>query len=286
MAETLQLDLDDVRIATLVDGQGPLLLCAHGFPDGPRSFRHQVGPLVAAGFRVACPAMRGYAPSSEARSGRYDAAALGRDLVGIADRLSPGQPVRLVGHDWGAVAAYAATALAPSRFSQVVTLAVPHPRTVLKKLFTPQQARRSWYLFMFQVPGLAERRLAQHDLQLIDQLWRDWSPSYTPDPIELAQIKDGIRSRIGPVLGYYRALFQAQALLGEARRLLLSRTPVPALYLHGEEDGCFGVDSTLGTEADFAAGIEVQRIAGAGHFLHLEKPERVNPLLLRFLCAR
>lgn len=283
MIETLQIDLGDVQITTLLAGAGPLVLCAHGFPDGPRSFRAQLGPLVAAGYRVACPAMRGYAPSSVSRSGTYDPAALGRDLVGLADALSPGQPVRLVGHDWGAVAAYAATALSPGRFSHLVTMAVPHLRPALKNALTRRQAQRSWYMGLFQLPLLAERRLAADNLALIDRLWRDWSPGYTPDPIELAQVKAGIRDRIGPVLAPYRASFRPQTLLNENRRLLLARTQVPALHLHGQDDGCIGVEITEGMESAFTAGLEVHRLAGVGHFLHLEQPATINSLILRFL---
>lgn len=284
MTETLQIDLGDVRLTTSVYGEGPLVLCAHGFPDGPRSYRRQIDPLVAAGYRVACPAMRGYAPSSESASRRYDAGALGSDLVGIADRLSPEQPVRLVGHDWGAIAAYAASALAPTRFSHLVTMAIPHFRGTAQKVLTPRQARRSWYIGMFQLPAIAERRLAAADLALIDRLWRDWSPGYRVDPVETAAIKDGIRDRLGPVLAYYRALFRPRSVLGESRRLLFARTQVPALYLHGQDDGCMGVEVAAGTEAHYAAGVEVHRIAGVGHFLHLEQPEIVNSLLLRFLA--
>lgn len=284
MTETLQIDLGDVRLATQLHGAGPLVLCAHGFPDGPRSFRRQIDPLVAAGYRVACPALRGYAPSSESASRRYDPESLGRDLVGLADSLSPGQPVRLVGHDWGAIAAYAATAIAPERFSHLVTMAVPHARSLMKNVLTLRQAQRSWYIGMFQLPIFAERRLAASDLALIDRLWRDWSPGYTPDPVELAQVKDGIRDRIDSVIGYYRALLRPQALLGTSRRLLFARTQVPALYLHGQNDGCMGIELTAGMESDFTAGVELQRIAGVGHFLHLEQPEIINSLLLRFLA--
>lgn len=283
MDPTRSIDLGDVTLSTLTWGEGPLVLCAHGFPDGPRSFREQVEPLVAAGFQVASPAMRGYWPSSEAISRRYDPVSLARDLIGIADELSPREPVRLVGHDWGAVAAYAATALAPERFSHVVTLSVPHARTLSKRALDAQQARRSWYMGMFQLPFIAERRLAKDDLALVDRLWRDWSPGYSIDPAEMARIKEGIRPRIKAVIGYYRAAFSVRAFVGDSRKLLFSKTRVPALYLHGEDDGCIGVKTTIGMEADFSAGVEIHRIAGAGHFLHLERPDVINPLLLSFL---
>jgi pimeloyl-ACP methyl ester carboxylesterase len=283
MYATQSIELDDVALSCLVAGYGPLVLCAHGFPDDARTFRHQVKPLVDRGFRVVCPTMRGYAPSSVARSGRYDAELLGRDLLALADRLSPNAHVRLIGHDWGAIAAYAATALAPERFSHVVTIAVPHIRSVAPRLLSPAQARRSWYIGMFQLRTIAEMRLAENDLALIDRLWRDWSPSYVASKEDLDLIKAGIATRMPEVLGYYRAFFSRSSFLGASRRLLFTKTSVPALYLHGEEDGCMGVELTRNMERHFTRGVSVQRIAGAGHFVHLEKPDVVNALLLDFL---
>lgn len=260
-------------------GDGPLVLCAHGFPDCERSFREQLGPLTDAGYRVAVPTMRGYAPSGTSRTGHYDAAALGHDLLAIADALSPDQPVRLLGHDWGAIACYAATALKPERFSHLVTAAVPHLREAGPRWTRPAQLRRSWYMGLFQLPFVAERRLRADDMALIDRLWSDWSPGYRCPADEMRFIKDAITPNLGAVLGYYRALKNP---FGDSRRLLFARTTVPAMYLHGADDGCVGVDMCRGTERAFARGIEVQIVPAAGHWVHLEQPEVVNRLLVDF----
>jgi len=282
---TETIDLGDVELSCTVHGDGPLVLCAHGFPDDARSFRAQIDPLVARGFRVACPTMRGYAPSGIPKSLRYDAEALGRDLCALVDRLSPGSPVRLVGHDWGAVAAYAATALAPARFSHLVTIAVPHLRATLPRLAQPAQLRRSWYTAYFQLRGIAERGLAKNDFALIDRLWRDWSPGYTTSREDLEQIKAGIAPRVPEVLGYYRAFFSPSVLFGASRRLLFAKTTVPAIHIHGEDDGCVGAELTRDMERHFLTGIRVHTVPRAGHFVHLERPEVVNPILLDFLGA-
>ncbi|HLL00905.1 MAG TPA: alpha/beta hydrolase [Myxococcaceae bacterium] len=284
MEQIRTFNLGDAELSCTIRGEGPLVICAHGFPDDERSFRAQIDPLVARGYRVVCPTMRGYAPSSVSLRGKYDAAALARDLVGIADQLSPNEKVRLVGHDWGAIAGYAAAALAPERFSHLVTMAVPHLATVLPRLVRPAQLRRSWYIYFFQLPGLAERRLAENELALIDRLWRDWSPSYHPAKEDLDHIKAAIRPRIEHVIGYYRAFFAPSSLIGEPRRLLLQKTRVPTLYFHGVEDGCIGVDLMDGMERNFLSGIEMHRVPGAGHFVHLERPDVVNPILLDFLA--
>jgi len=258
----------------------PLVICAHGFPDCARSFRHQVPALVAAGFRVVSPWLRGYAPSTPARDGRYDAAALGNDLVALARHFSPGKPVRLVGHDWGAIAAYAAVALAPGAFSHVATIAVPHVRVAGPRFLSASQLRKSWYMGLFQLPRLAERRLAADDFALVDRLWRDWSPGFIAPADELAAVKEALRGREPDVLAYYRAIFSRAA--PATSRLLRRRTRVPALYVHGVDDGCIGVALTDGVERAYAGPIAVHRLPG-GHFVHQERVEQFNAILVQFL---
>ncbi len=284
--QRLDLDLDDVTLrctlAGPAGGEGPLVIAVHGFPDDATTFRHQVPALVAAGYRVVCPTLRGYAPSGLARSHRYDAEALGRDLVAVADRLSPGAPARLVGHDWGAIAAFAAVALAPGRFSHLCTMAVPHAAAFARN-FGFAQARRSWYMGLFQLPGLAEARLRADDFALVDRLWRDWSPGYQASPEELRAVKEGLAERRSAALAYYRTLRSPRAILGPSRRLLFAPVRVPALHLHGADDGCVGVACTRGAERFYAAPYRLSVVEGAGHFLQREKPAAVNAELLAFL---
>ena len=273
-------DTGGATLACLVAGDGPLVICAHGFPDCARSFRHQVPALVAAGFRVVSPYLRGYAPSTRARDGRYDAAALGNDLVALARHFSPGVPARLVGHDWGAIAAYAAVALAPAAFSHLATVAVPHLRVAGTRFASPAQLRRSWYMGLFQLPRLAERRLAAHDFALVDRLWRDWSPSLRPPADELAAVKASLRDRERDVLAYYRAIVSRAT--PSTAHLLRRRTRVPSLYVHGIDDGCIGVALADDVERAYAGPIAVHRLAG-GHFVHQEAIEQFNGILVEFL---
>src|SRR5437870_836166 len=99
------------------EGQGPLVLLLHGFPDTPQTWDQVRPALAAAGFRAASPFMRGYAPSEIPADGRYDAETLGRDAVALIEALGAESAV-VVGHDWGATAAYAAASLAPERVSK------------------------------------------------------------------------------------------------------------------------------------------------------------------------
>jgi len=285
-------DLPDVTLSVAVHGEGsvaagaprPLVIAAHGFPDCAGTFDAQVPALVAAGYRVAVPTLRGYAPSGLPRSGRYDLLSLGGDLLALADRYAPREPVRLLGHDWGAAASYVAAALAPDRIAALASLAVPHFRAFLGDAARPAQLRRSWYIAFFQLRGVADAALRARDLALVDRLWRDWSPGYAPSPAETAAVKAALRDRVGPALGYYRALPGA---LGNPswRRVLLAPTTVPALRLHGEEDGCIGAEVGAGEARLHAARFEKQVIPRAGHFLHRERPEAVNRRLLAFFAG-
>src|SRR3990172_9400038 len=100
--KTGSVQANGVRFATIEAGDGPLVLCLHGFPDHARSFRHQLPALAAAGFRTVAPFMRGYAPTAIPADGRYQSAVLALDAVELIAALGYEY---LFGHDWGAIAA-------------------------------------------------------------------------------------------------------------------------------------------------------------------------------------
>jgi pimeloyl-ACP methyl ester carboxylesterase len=260
-----------------VDGEGDrVALLQHGFPDGPHGFRHQVAPLTARGYRVVRPFLRGYAPSSLA-DGRYGVERLAGDLLALTDHFSPRAPIVLVGHDWGAIAAYAACARAPERISHLCTAAVPHLRVAARRFLRPRQLRRSAYIGLFQFRGVAERLVARDDFRMIDRLWRAWSPGYRASAGELAIVKEAFRdpAHLRAALGFYRALRPA--------RSLFRKTRVASLYLHGVDDGCVGVELADDVERAYAGPIRVVRMRGAGHFLQLEQPDAFNRELIAFL---
>lgn len=288
--EAVILHASGMSFSALAAGAGPVVLCLHGFPDHARSFRHQLPALGAAGYRAVAPTLRGYEPSSQPADGDYHVVRMAEDVVGWIDDLGV-ERVHLVGHDWGAVVAYAAAALAPERLDSLSTLAIPHPGRLrtdgIPKL--PSQIRKSWYMLFFQLRGLSDWVLERDDWAFVERLWRDWSPGWAPPPEELAAVKrtlaqPGVKRA---ALGYYRAMFApGGAAARQTARLLSSPIPVRTLALTGEQDGCMDTrlhDLTLKGE-DFPAGFDLARIQGAGHFLHQEKPEIVNRLLLDWLA--
>jgi pimeloyl-ACP methyl ester carboxylesterase len=278
----------NVTFQVLEAGAGPLVLCLHGFPDQAYSFRHQLPALAAAGFHAVAPYMRGYAPSSAPADGRYDGMALAEDVVALLDALGAEQAV-VFGHDWGAAATYFAALVAPQRLCKIVTAAVPYGPALFRAFTTsPAQQRRSWYMFFFQQP-IADLALRHDDFALVDRLVADWSPGWTWPAEDRERTKAAFRTpgTVESALGYYRATmgpaFADPAVLEASIAAMSVPLQVPALVLHGAQDGCIGVELVPSMRDYFPLGLQVEVIPGAGHFVHQEKPDLVNRLVLDFL---
>jgi pimeloyl-ACP methyl ester carboxylesterase len=285
--EELTIHVRGLAFPAMAAGEGPLVLCLHGFPDCLRTFRLQLPALAAAGYRAVAPALRGYAPgcvSDDASSNVLEAA---RDAVEMVSALGETR-AHLVGHDWGAVAAYLAGALAPDTWRSITAMAVPHPLGLLEALpRVPRQLKRSWYMLALQLP-YAHRLFEAADFAMLDKLWRDWSPGLEMPLHEMHAVKSTFLEHgvLRGAIAYYRNLLDAMSESSRTGRQLLAK-PIqpPVLALTGNEDGCIDTrvfDHAMG-EARFTR-LVVERMNGVGHFLHLEAPERVNARLLAWLA--
>ena len=275
-----------LEFAYLAVGEGPLALCLHGFPDSAQTWRELLPALADRGFRAVAPWMRGYAPTQVPPDGRYQAGALVADALALHDALGADGDAVIVGHDWGAFAAYGAGAHAPERWRRVVTLAIPPLALAAGALFDYAQLRRFWYQFFFLHP-LAEQVVAHDELAFIDRLWADWSPGLRPGD-QLSEAKAALRPdhHLAAALGYYRALHDPGSHdpdLAELQQALLTPTRQPTLYLHGQDDGCVSAELGEGAEDHLGPGSRRLIVPGTGHFLHLEAPEVVLPAILEFL---
>jgi pimeloyl-ACP methyl ester carboxylesterase len=147
-----------ISLNVVEQGQGPLVLLCHGFPEGWYSWRHQIEALAAAGFRAVAPDMRGYGKSDRPEAiDQYTMLHFVGDLVGLLDGLDAPRAV-IVGHDWGASIAWQTARLRPDRFRAVVNLSVPfRPRApALPTSLMPHSADSQFYQLYFQAPGVAE----------------------------------------------------------------------------------------------------------------------------------
>ena len=282
---------NDLEFGVLEIGSGPLALCLHGFPDTAHTWRHLMPALAGAGFHAVAPFMRGYAPTAVPADGAYQVGALVADVVALHEVLGGDGDAVLIGHDWGAEAAYGAAAYAPDRWRRLVTLAVPPP-ALDEVLFSDyEQLKRFFYLFMFRDPaGFAEVVVARDDMAYLDKLWADWSPGFQPGD-HLARVKECLRqpANLAAALGYYRAPGATGGAAATAARYAAEQQsagrqpPQPTLYLHGARDGCIGIALARGTERLLAPSSHMVVIDDAGHFLHLEKPGEVNDHILTWV---
>lgn len=288
MSETLTpkfIETEQGNFAYLQSGsEGPLALCLHGFPDTAFGWRHVIEPLAAAGYRVVAPFMRGYAPTPIPQDGQYFVAALAADAIALHKAFNGSSDAILIGHDWGALAAYSAAAAAPDCWHKVVTAAVPPPAAMAGAMLTYTQLKRSWYMFFFQV-GLSDFVVGADDLSFIDSLWKDWSPGYdaTEDMKYLRQSL-GAPENLAAALGYYRATWGTEPPAAQYQDIAAAAaqtSPHPTLYLHGKNDGCIGVE--FASADGLAPGSRCEVIDGAGHFLQVEQPEKFLQAVLNFI---
>ncbi|KUL36369.1 alpha/beta fold hydrolase [Streptomyces regalis] len=275
-----------LEVPILEAGSGPLVVLLHGFPDHAASWTGILDRLAQEGYWAVAPAQRGYWPGGVAPDGSYNIASTGQDVLTLIEALGREQ-ADLIGHDFGAAAAYAAATLDPSRVRKLVTMAAPHGRQTMNALVTDgDQQRRSWYMFFFQ-SAMAEAAVEHDDFAFIDRLWREWSPGYELPDAERAALKEtlGAPGVLTEILGYYRQLFTPPA--DEATQALQARTfgaiTVPTLYLHGADDNCFSVEVSDGMDDLFTNVFERIVIPGAGHFPHVEQPKTVADHILGFL---
>lgn len=287
----LRVELPGRCVAALTWGpdDGPLAVLLHGFPDTAWTWRMVAPVLGAAGWRVVAPFMRGYAPTGPAPDGNYQVGALVRDAVDLHDALGGDERALLVGHDWGAMAAWGVGAFAPERFPRVVAMSIPPMPTLVRAYrgrgalrLGARQARNSWYIFANQVPGVAE---AAFD-RIVRKLWADWAPGYDASE-DLAHLSDALpdRAHRSAALGYYRALAQPWRRSREyaaEQRASLTVPPVPTLYLHGELDRALLPEVGAQVGPDLAPGSRAAMIAAAGHFVQLQQPARVADEILAY----
>ena len=259
----------------------PLVVCLHGFPDIPRTWAPLTEHLCEAGYRVVSPWLPGYAPSS--LEGPFDSPSLARTILSFIDELSPSDPVRIVGHDWGSVITQYALAERPERFRAAAILAIPHVLAFATNIERyPRQLQRSAYMGFFQLPIVSDRVVKFRNYRFIERLWHSWSPGFDPGPDYFEELKLCLRASMPAPLKYYRAMASLKAIREMRATLAAGPIVVPTMYLHGERDGLVGPEITEDQEAHFSALFEMVRLADAGHFLQLERPAEVNGAILRW----
>ncbi len=287
---THEVNANDLSFTYFECGSGPLALCLHGFPDSANTWRYLLPELAAAGYRAVAPFMRGYFPTGIPANGAYQTAALATDANALHEVLGGNSDAVIIGHDWGAPAVYGAAILEPTRWKTVVGMSVP-PWGAMGNAFISNlnQVQKSWYMFFFQ-HGLSDFVVGANNLAFIDMLWEQWSPGFSAHiDIEHAKATIARPEHLAAALGYYRATLGAgyrDPALHDAQTQMQSETPTqPVLYLHGENDGCIGIEVARDAASKAPANARVELVAHAGHFMQLEQPEKVNQLILNWIMS-
>ena len=274
-------NVGNLRLHWVEAGEGPLVLLLHGFPEHWLAWRKQLPALAAAGFRAVAPDLRGYNLSEKPKGvASYRMEKLAGDVAALVRHLGY-EKTFLVGHDWGGAIAWCVPALHPGLVERLAILNAPQPVLMKRKLATLAQARRSSYIFFFQLPWLPERSLARHRAGFLKMMLRrdPATPgAFAPEEIEAyreAFLRPGAATA---AINYYRAAFRSGTRIPGLRRSL---EKVPTLVLWGEGDRYLGPELLDGLDA-FVPDLRLVRIPGASHWLPADAADVVNAELVAF----
>jgi pimeloyl-ACP methyl ester carboxylesterase len=313
-----KLPVGDLQMAVTEQGEGPLVLLCHGFPETSWSWRHQQQALAEAGFRAVAPDLRGYgATLGPARPDQCDVVSLTGDLVALVDALGGG-PCHLVGHDFGALLSWHAAALRPDVFRTVACLSVGFPSfltgpTPPLAILADRMGEAFHYILYFQRPGVAEAELEADVRGALAKIF--WASSgeapeaasitFQPTPsgrstlladtplpppgampwlsaedLDAYVAAFSARGFAGP-LAWYRAMDLGWKNLGEQRAAKVS---VPALYIVGTRDVVHRTTGgLLARMRDAVPNLDgIVKLEGCGHWTQQERPTEVSSALVGF----
>lgn len=261
-----------LRFGYFTLGEGPLALLLHGFPDTPHGWHPLMVRLAAAGYTAVAPFTRGYTPS-ELPSRRTTMAQLGDDVMGLIEAFG-GEAAVLVGHDWGAGAAYVATGRDTGHVKRLVTVGIPHLSTVRP---TPSLLWHARHFATLRLPW-AVSAARRNNFAKIDAFYRRWSPTWDFAPEETVRVKECFSQPgcLDAAIGYYRG--------AHLRPTAEMRAPitVPTLTVAGLDDPALSRDDYERGRAMFLAGLELVSLPG-GHFIQRESPEQFCDTVMAFL---
>ena len=311
--ELQHLSVNGIRMRVATQGSGPLVLLCHGFPELWCSWRQQMAALAGAGWRAAAPDMRGYGGTdAPAEPAQYTMLHHVGDMVGLVHALGEKQAV-IVGHDWGAPAAWTAALLRPEIFRAVVGMSVPYsppgPVDLLSAL--QQMGVNSFYMQYFQTPGVAEAELQADVAATLRRLSFSMSgdgaggvatilppgkgflhntvdPATMPSWVDAEDLAYTVaefeRTGFRGGLNWYRSIRLSWELLAPWRGAVIHQ---PSLFIGGDRDDVLKFPNSRASIDKFGQTLPGLRgchiLPGAGHWVQRERAAAVNDLLLPFL---
>ncbi len=305
--------VNGVELSVVDVGSGPPVILAHGFPELSYSWRHQIGPIADAGYRVLAPDQRGYGRSTRpADVADYDIIHLTDDLLGLLDDLGEERAV-FVGHDWGSMVVWSLAQRAPERVAGVVGMSVPFvprssgpPTEIMRSIF----GDTFFYMLYFQEPDVPDAELGGDVATMMRRILAGLGPGSSPAEVEMFSprseggfvcrlpepevlpdwltqtdldhyVAEFGRTGFTGGINWYRNLDRNWALTED---LADTRITVPALFIAGSADPVLlmsSPDAMHDWVTDLRGSVLVD---GAGHWVQQERPTEVNAPLLQFLA--
>jgi len=262
------------------DSGEPIILL-HGFPEFWYGWRKQMTYLADKGYRVLAPDQRGYNLSDKPEDiSAYSVDELAKDVIGIIDWLGVDQSC-LVGHDWGATAAWWTALKYPERIKRLVIANVPHPAVMAANLSGSNipQMSKSWYIFYYQLPGLAEKLCSRNNFEYLATSLSDTSMegSFSQEDIETYKQAWAQPGAITGMVNWYRAFMQVRP-----QKLKSKRVTVPTLLIWGEQDPFLSKEMAQ-PSIELCDNGRLVFIENATHWVQHDQAEKVNHLLYNFL---
>ena len=268
-------------------GQGDsLALCLHGFPEHALSWRDQLPVLAGLGYRAWAPNQRGYGKSSRPKKvSDYGIEHLMNDVAGLIDASGAKRTV-LIGHDWGAVVAWAFATRQVRPLDALIIMNVPHPMCYFDRLFRSVQLFKSWYIFFFQLPWLPEWLLTRRKCRAVSGMVLRTSSNREKFPRDLLDIFQQNAQSPGAVtamLNWYRAAFRRGA--RRQSRKGFPQINTRTLMIWGEEDAALDKSTTYGTDR-YVTDLTLRYLPGVSHWVQQDATETVNEMMTCFLTGK
>jgi pimeloyl-ACP methyl ester carboxylesterase len=258
---------------------GPVVILLHGFPQLNTSWNGVIDRLTANGYRCLAPNQRGYSPGARPTRRRdYRIPEIVEDIRALID-ASGADRVHVVGHDWGAAAAWAAAAELGDRIATLGAFSVPHPGAFMRALVTSRQGLLSWYMYCFQLPWLPERLLLGRGgtaVVLSRFLQQYGQTREAADRDAQAMAAPGM---LTAGLNWYRAIPLTDL------RTTNRKISVPTLYVWSDEDGALAEKSARDTAKYVTGDYRFEILHGVSHWIPDQQPDKAADLLREWFEA-
>lgn len=264
---------DDMVLDVVDTGpiKGTPVVLLHGFPQRASSWEAVVPHLHERGARTFALDQRGYAPRARPRGRRsYRAPHLVSDVHALITEI--GEPVHLVGHDWGAAGAWGVASHHPESLRTLTAVSVPHPAAFIRSMMRSAQLLKSYYMALFQIPFLPEWLLSRRG-GLGDWLLRN--SGMTTEMVETYHREIVDDGALRGALAYYRALPVTRP--GE----MPGRISVPTTLVWSDGDVAIGRKAIDLTAPMVTADYQLEVMEGSSHWLPNEQPAQLATIIAK-----